>query len=45
MAPECKVVGALVKTTKKMVEETLQLSVLDSQETQEEEVLTHNDVL
>ncbi|KAJ0967140.1 hypothetical protein J5N97_024057 [Dioscorea zingiberensis] len=46
MAPRRKVVGTLVKkTTKKIVEETLQVAVLDSQETQEEEeaVITHNE--
>ncbi|KAH7690779.1 Histone H2B protein [Dioscorea alata] len=37
MAPRRKVLGTVVKTTKKVVEETLKVSVLHSQDTQEED--------
>ncbi|KAM0949492.1 putative transcription factor Hap3/NF-YB family [Dioscorea sansibarensis] len=37
MAPRRKVLGTVVKTTKKVVEESFKVSVFDSQETQEEE--------
>ncbi|XP_039137341.1 late histone H2B.L4-like [Dioscorea cayenensis subsp. rotundata] len=37
MAPRRKVLGTVVKTTKKVVEKTLKVSVLHSQDTQEED--------